>query len=136
MSVSGEISRRRLCLAARAPGLTAARLAALAQASPDLELLEHPDMALLAGLGLTNASLEWLRAPDPARIDSDLRWLESSDCAVLPAISPAYPELLRQSPDAPAVLFVRGNAAVLAEPQIAMVGSRNPTAGGRATARD
>jgi DNA processing protein len=44
--------------------------------------------------------------------------------------------LLRQSPDAPPVLFLRGDAAALIEPQIAMVGSRNPTAGGRATARE
>ena len=34
------------------------------------------------------------------------------------------------------MLFVRGNVSALADPQLAMVGSRNPTAGGRATARD
>jgi DNA processing protein len=38
--------------------------------------------------------------------------------------------------DAPAVLYVRGQVRCLAEPQLAMVGSRNPTAGGRATARE
>jgi DNA processing protein len=44
--------------------------------------------------------------------------------------------LLRLSPDAPAVLYVRGNPASLLEPQLAMVGSRNPSAGGRASARE
>ena len=33
------------------------------------------------------------------------------------------------------MLYVRGDPAVLAEPQLAMVGSRNPTAAGRETAR-
>jgi DNA processing protein len=36
---------------------------------------------------------------------------------------------------APPVLFVRGEPAHLADPQLAIVGSRNPTAGGRDTAR-
>jgi DNA processing protein len=44
--------------------------------------------------------------------------------------------LLRESPDAPGVLYVRGDVRILSEPQLAMVGSRNPTAGGRATARE
>ncbi len=34
------------------------------------------------------------------------------------------------------MLYVRGSVASLSEPQLAMVGSRNPTAGGRATARE
>jgi DNA processing protein len=34
------------------------------------------------------------------------------------------------------VLYVRGETQVLRDPQLAMVGSRNPTAGGRSTARD
>ena len=54
---------------------------------------------------------------------------------MLACTSRDYPDLLRRSPDAPPVLFVRGHAHVLNEPQLAMVGSRNPTAGGRATAR-
>lgn len=127
---------RNLCLAARAPGLTAAMLAALADASPDLALLERPERALLAQLGLTTSAIEWLVAPDAARVDDDLRWLETSGCTLLPATSPGYPELLRRSPGAPAVLFARGDTAALREPQLAIVGSRSCTAGGRATARE
>jgi len=36
----------------------------------------------------------------------------------------------------PPLLFVRGDASLLQEPQIAIVGSRNPTVGGMETARD
>ncbi len=136
MELHADHRRRRLALAARTPGLDAERLQAVAGCSADLELLERPDRALLASHGLTTSGIAWLAAPDEARVDADLRWLEASGCALLASTEAAYPELLRRSPDAPAVLFVRGNPASLLEPQLAMVGSRNPTAGGRATARE
>lgn len=136
MELRAEQRRRRLALAARTPGLDAQRLQAVARADPDLELLERPDRRVLAPLGLTTAAIAWLEAPDETRIAADLRWLETSGAALLAATEAAYPELLRCSPDAPAVLYVRGNPACLLEPQLAMVGSRNPTAGGRATARE
>jgi len=136
MTRQPELTPRRLCLAARASGLTAATLAAISAESPDLALLERPDAPLLARLGLTNAAIAWLMAPNHARVDDDLRWLESSDCTLLSSAAADYPELLRHSPDAPAVLWIRGMVNALAEPQLAMVGSRNPTAGGRATARE
>jgi DNA processing protein len=41
--------------------------------------------------------------------------------------SPEYPEHLRQIYDPPLVLYVRGNAGILSEPGIAMVGTRHPT---------
>ena len=127
---------RRHCIAARAPGFSADELARVAAASPDLALLDLPERGALADLGLTTGVAAWLMAPDEARVEADLRWLEATGCTLLPATAPDYPALLRLSPDAPAVLYVRGNAAALAEPQLAMVGSRNPTAGGRSTARD
>jgi len=136
MELRADHGRRRLVLAARTPGLDAGRLQAVAGCSADLELLERPDPGTLAALGLTTAAIAWLRAPDGARVEADLRWLESSGCTLLAGTDSAYPELLRRSPDAPAVLYVRGNPACLLEPQLAMVGSRNPTAGGRATARE
>ena len=136
MELRAEQWRRRFALAARTPGLDAGRLLAAARCSADLELLERPDRHALAALGLTTAAIAWLEAPDEACIAEDLRWLDTSGGVLVGATEAAYPELLRQSPDAPAVLYVRGNPACLLEPQLAMVGSRNPTAGGRATARE
>ena len=127
---------RRLVMAARAPALSAAQLAQLAGVEPDLAALEWRDSAAFTRLGLTIGTAAWLAAPDEARIDSDLRWLETSGAVLLPATGPDYPPLLRESPGAPAVLFVRGDVRILSEPQLAMVGSRNPTAGGRCTARE
>jgi DNA processing protein len=55
-------------------------------------------------------------------------------CAV-PIASPAYPERLRRLGDAPALLLVRGTAALLLVRAVAIVGARAPTELGRATAR-
>lgn len=41
-----------------------------------------------------------------------------------------YPEILRQIPNAPAVLYYRGDLGLLSSPAIAVVGTRKPTAYG------
>jgi DNA processing protein len=133
---SDTVFRRRLAIAARAPGLSAAQLRQIADLAPDLGALEPPSSALLAPLGLSTRTLAWLSAPDDRQVASDLRWLEDSGSSLLPVTAPDYPALLRESPDAPAVLYVRGDVAALETPQLAMVGSRNPTAGGKSTARE
>ena len=53
----------------------------------------------------------------------------------LPIVSPAYPERLRRLRDAPALLLVRGTAALLAVRAVSIVGARAATAYGLATAR-
>jgi DNA processing protein len=56
------------------------------------------------------------------------RWQEqlaAADINMLCAEDPDYPELLRQLPDRPGAIYVRGSASILALPQIAVVGSRN-----------
>jgi DNA processing protein len=136
MDLASADYQRRLAIVARAPALNATQLIELEALGPGLAALDVPDQPALAQLGLSTRTLAWLAGPDEARIDADLRWLESAGVALLPALDPRYPALLLESPDAPAVLFVRGDAAILSEPQLAMVGSRNPTAGGRATARE
>ena len=54
----------------------------------------------------------------------------------IPRDSADYPPLLARLPDAPDVLYVAGDPGLLWHPQIAIVGSRNPTAGGRDNAND
>ena len=53
---------------------------------------------------------------------------EELDITVLTSGSPEYPARLRHDPEAPAVLFCRGNPAVLNQlPTAALVGTRRPT---------
>lgn len=90
------------------------------------------------GLGLPAQTLEYLARPDWKTVEADLIWLREggSAHACLTWDHAAYPERLRQIPDPPPVLFVKGNTAALAMPQIAMVGSRSPTPGGQRIARE
>jgi DNA processing protein len=127
--------RHRLARLARAQNITAAQLRTLVALDPELAMVEHASSTVLDSLDLTTSARDWLRSPDLARVHADEAWLDANGAVLLSAASPDYPPLLALLPDAPAVLYVRGDASVLSEPQIAMVGSRNPTAGGRDSAR-
>ncbi len=85
---------------------------------------------------LGKPALEYLRAPDWAAVEKDLAWLAQPGHHALTFADPAYPQLLRETDGAPPLLFVVGDPAVLSTPQLAIVGSRNPTPGGRETAQD
>lgn len=64
---------------------------------------------------------------DWSRVDQDLAWMKRKDCHILTQDDTYYPALLKETHGAPPVLFVQGNPKLLARPQIAIVGSRNPT---------
>ena len=73
-----------------------------------------------------------LEAPDKAKIDRWRAWLAGPDRALITFGSREYPKQLAEIPDAPLALWVEGRArGLLAAPQLAMVGSRSPTADGR-----
>lgn len=120
---------------ARTPGLHAGLLAPLLARYGDAETLLVAGRKKLLGSDLRPNALEWLASPDQAALDLDERWLEDGPHHFIPVSSERYPPLLREIPDAPVGLFVDGNADVLALPQIAIVGSRNPTHAGAETAR-
>lgn len=61
------------------------------------------------------------------RAEDELRWCEASKVKVLPIDSEEYPERLRHCPDAPMVLFYRGNADLNAAHIINIVGTRKCT---------
>jgi DNA processing protein len=97
--------------------------------------LTRESRAALASIGLGSAAIEALLHPDTAAIEIDLAWLQgAANRALVTWGSSAYPPLLAQIPDAPLVLYAEGDATALCLPQLAIVGSRNPTALGRDTA--
>jgi len=61
----------------------------------------------------------------------DLEWVHSQPNVHLLSVADAnYPELLQKISNFPPLLFVRGDIHLLSLPQIAIVGSRNPSSGG------
>lgn len=125
-----------LCALACAPGLTAPLLTAAVQAAGEASAVPTLGAHALAALGWRQAAVRGLLRCDPAAIETMAVAVERHGLAMLAAHQPAYPPQLRPLADAPAVLFVRGSVAALATTQLAMVGSRHPTALGRATARE
>lgn len=75
--------------------------------------------------------------PDWAWVEQDLRWLaERPNRHVLTFLDDAYPEHLKNIDHFPAVLFVEGPLDLLSSPQVAVVGSRNPSPYGLQLARE
>jgi DNA processing protein len=68
--------------------------------------------------------------------DLEQTWLAMPGHHLLDPGHEDYPPLLQRIPGKPQTLYVAGDPALLWRPQIAIVGSRNPTAGGLALARD
>jgi DNA processing protein len=131
--------RRACALLARTPGLAARQLR-----SAVAELGELSRVAVGRGptehhareqAGFPDRALAFLDNPPKPLIDADLRWLDASGAVLLPCSSSQYPPLLADTPGAPPVLWVLGDASALRSPLVAVVGARRATPGGCATAR-
>lgn len=85
----------------------------------------------LTSLGCTVAQRDCVLHPDWELIDRELNWCIENHCYVITWADPSYPRLLYETTAAPSVLFVRGDVSQLAKPQIAMVGTRHPSASGK-----
>jgi len=107
-----------------------------------LSHFEHPQNILeasrqqLQAAAVPPAGIEFLRSPDRQSIQGSLDWLNQPQRNLLTLHDPAYPRLLAEIPDPPPLLYVQGDPDLLQQPQLAIVGSRNPSASGLANARD
>ena len=68
------------------------------------------------------------------RGERELLRLNAAGAAAIAFEDPCYPALLKELPDPPPVLYVRGRVELLGLPSVAIVGSRAATAYGRRTA--
>jgi DNA processing protein len=98
-------------------------------------IIEASD-ASRARAGIPKAAREFLSSSQATLRAAERAWLENPRHRVVPFNDPRYPDLLRVAEHHPAALYVAGNADVLNDPQLAVVGSRNPTAQGLETAHD
>ena len=69
-----------------------------------------------------------------ALIDATLAWLAAPDHHLVTCHDPRYPPALAEIPDPPLLLYVSGRVELLAQPLIAVVGSRNASVQGRVDA--
>src|SRR5882757_6838044 len=118
----------------RAPGLDVAALSAA------LDRLGSAGAVVAASedgwdrAAISAETRAFLSSPCAIPRTCERRWLDSANHYLIPFTDARFPALLLSIPECPVALYVSGNLGALAEPQLAIVGSRNPTAQGRETA--
>ena len=119
---------------ARVPRLGVGELSAAIALLGSAAAVVHASSAARQAAGLSVAACAYLcsAAAPPTRLER--RWLDGADHHLVPFDDPRFPSRLREASGCPVALYVAGSLAPLAQGQIAVVGSRNPTPQGRATA--
>ncbi len=100
--------------------------------SDPIEVFRNPGDA---AAGLPAAIGRQLRKPPWREVEQDLNWLDKPGHHLMVRGDTLYPPLLREIAGPPLLLFARGRTELAATPQLAVVGSRNPTPGGVANTR-
>ncbi len=115
----------------RTPGIGPTRYRRILKlVAEPVELLAWTQSQWLAA-GLVEASaLYWLERRYQADVALDINWLQVSGQQLVCREDEHYPQSLLAFADAPPILFVRGNVSALQTPQMAMVGTRQPTRDG------
>ena len=122
------------CALARIPGLDASLLLQALDRCGSWEALLTLTPSEQRALGWPRRTLAAWPHRALAQAEADAKALQRLGAYVIAADDPRYPALLRSTSDAPAVLFVLGSVKGLSSPQLAMVGTRHPTALGQQTA--
>ncbi len=108
----------------------------LLDAFPRIEDLFAQSLQQLANFGLTKKTIDSLVNPQWQLIEQDLDWLKNPDHHFITIQDSIYPSLLKEVSDSPLALFVEGDLQILSSPQLAIVGSRNPSHTGMDNAYD
>jgi DNA processing protein len=126
--------RRAWLVALRTPGLGPGGLRErLEAAGGDIHVALAALKAHPAPLG--EAARVWLDQPDESQLIADLAWLAEPGHRLLRCTEADFPPQLENIPQPPAALFVVGDASLLLYPQVAIVGARAASAGGKAHAQ-
>jgi DNA processing protein len=110
------------------PGIGATRARKLVEHFGSPEAVFRASLTELESTGIQAVSAQALatgRSAELAR--EEIARATAADVTLLSLDDPAYPPRLKEIYDPSLVLYVRGNPEVLAQPGIAMVGTRHPT---------
>lgn len=116
------------------PGIGPATIAKIQKTNKDLSLLFNEKGQYLLPLPLKEemgGEKSAREKPNWSWVDADLEWARQPGCRILTLDDPLYPDRLKNIHSAPALLYVQGNPLYLNQPQIAIVGTRNPTRDGK-----
>jgi DNA processing protein len=97
---------------------------------PEPEIIFKLSKSDLKQAGLSERVVNQLIGVDKKSILPDLRWQEAANHTLLTWADANYPSSLRDIPDAPPVLYARGDIQALKTLKLSIIGSRSPTAAG------
>jgi DNA processing protein len=104
---------------------------------PDLHEMFQLSTQQLESAGLPPLLAQTITGFDLNLVDADLKWLESNNINhLLTQDSKEYPALLKEIADPPFVLYAKGQLSAFEQPQLAIVGSRNPSITGSENAKN
>jgi DNA processing protein len=133
--VSGDATPYWLALA-RVEGLGIRSAHKLLDYFGSAERVYHASLTELESCGLPARVAQALfRQAGLREAEGQLKTAQAAGYAVITYAEDAFPPLLKEIGDPPLALFVRGDASVLSQHAIAVVGTRRPTAYGSAVAQ-
>ncbi len=110
------------------PGLGPRRILQAWQALEDITKLFRLSLTELESLKFPASAVQFLfNGKARAEAEEELTRVREQGAAILTYSDDAYPARLREIFDPPPVLWIRGDAAQLSRPSIAVVGTRHPT---------
>ena len=118
----------------RAPALDTTTLSAAFERLGGISgFIESSDAARRCA-GIPAAACEFLSSAAAKSCAAERTWMENQRHHLVAFTDRRYPAALRGLERRPIALYVAGNADILNDPQLSIVGSRNPTPAGRDTA--
>ena len=115
----------------RAPGLNTTVLEQALQRAGGAAALLRASPSRQAHAGLNESTRVYLAGEQGHLTPAEARWLGADNHHLLTFEAPEFPPLLRELNGGPFALYVAGSVARLSDPQLAIVGSRNPSGAGR-----
>ncbi len=110
------------------PGLGPTRIKKLIEHYGSAELVFHASLTELEATGMRAVSAQSIATGKSLEL-AQQECLKASEAGarIISLSDPEYPSRLKEIYDPPVILFVKGSVEVLAQPGIAMVGTRHPT---------
>jgi DNA processing protein len=112
---------------AQTPGVSPRSCIDLLATVPDISDLYRMSAMELVQRGFSKQAFSVLASTDWRAIDQQLTQIAQMGVQLLPYNHADYPQMLREIAVPPLLLYVLGDRSCLQRPQLAMVGSRNPT---------
>lgn len=110
-----------------APDVGIKRIQKLLRYFSDIESISKASTKQLEMQQLTPAQIQHIKNPNQQWIATALEWMQHPHHHIIPFGDVRYPALLAEIAQPPAILYVNGEWEILSQPQIALVGSRNPS---------